>query len=366
MVYSQQSSPLDEKIKHGIDLIYNIKFDSAETVFKDVMLNYPDDPSGRFFLAMVDWWRIVLDLDNESHDEIFYAKLEDVIYHCDKILEKNENNINALFFKGGAIGFRGRLRAIRDSWIKSADDGREALPLLKHAFALDSTNLDILFGMGIYNYFADVIPDRFPYIKPLMIFFPKGNKQLGIKLLIEASEKAKFASTEALYFLMTLYYQFEEDFPEARNYALKLVQKYPDNPLFHRYLGRAYIRMGDYETAAGIFRKIYEKSFNGFDGYNLNARREALYYMGIQHRYIGKFDSSATELKMCIDVSKQIDKKGDESGFQTSAALNLGLVYDQMKEREKALETYKYVLSIKDWNDCHELAKRYIDKPYGN
>jgi tetratricopeptide (TPR) repeat protein len=362
----QDFTPFEHRIRKGIDLIYNIKFDSAEVIFKEIMTNYPEHPAGRFFLAMIDWWRIALDYDDESRDELFYAKLEDVIFHSERLLKKNQRDINALFFKGGAIGFRGRLRAIRDSWIKAADDGREALPLLQLAYSIDSTNYDILFGMGIYNYFASVIPDRFPYIKPLMIFFPKGDKTTGITQLIEASKKAKYASTEATYFLLTLYYQFEDDFYEARDYAEKLVNKYPDNPIFQRYHGRTYVKLGDYENAANIFRDVYKKSQDGFAGYGLNARREALYYMGIYYRYIANFDSAVTLLKECIDVSKQIDKKGNESGFQTSAALNLGLVYDQLKNREKAVETYKYCLSIKDWNNSHELAKMYLEKAYGS
>ena len=75
-------------------------------------------------------------------------------------------------FKGGAIGFRGRLRATRDSWIKAADDGREALPIVEQASKLDSNNTDVELGFGIYNYYAAVIPDEYPMIKPLMIFFP--------------------------------------------------------------------------------------------------------------------------------------------------------------------------------------------------
>lgn len=356
----------DLRVKKGIDYIYNIEFDSAEIVFKKLMLDYPENPAGRFFLAMIDWWRIAIDPDNESLDNLFFEKLEDVIYHCDQILKKDEKNLDAIFFKGGAIGFRGRLRGLRNSWIKAADDGREALPLLQLAWSIDSTNYDLLFGMGIYNYFAEVIPDEFPYVKPLMIFFPKGNKQLGIQQLQMAAEKAKYASTESMYFLLYIYYHYEENIFQARRYASILHEKYPKNPIFHRYLGRAYIRYGDYKTASEIFKEVFERSEKGFPGYNKNAMREAAYYIGMNYRLEGKYDSSAFFFKKCVDVSKEIDKKGDESGFQSYAALNLGIVYDLMGKREEAIEAYKYVLSIKDWSDAHSSAEKYLQIPYGN
>ncbi len=361
----KSNSDFDLRIKRGIDYIYNIQFDSAEVVFKKLMLDYPESPAGRFFLAMIDWWKIAIDPDNESFDDLFYEKLEDVIYHCDQILEKDERNLDAIFFKGGAIGFRGRLRALRDSWIKAADDGREALPLLKLAWSIDSTNYDILFGMGIYNYFAEVIPEQYPYIKPLMIFFPKGNKNLGIQQLKIAAEKAKYASTESKYFLLTLYYYFEEDIYQAQIYASELHKLYPMNPIFHRFLGRTYIRFGDYTTASKIFLEVFERGKKNLPGYNKNSMREASYYIAMNYRLEGKYDSSAHYFKVCLDISKELDKKGEESGFQTSAALNLGIVYDLMENRDEAIKYYQYVLSIKDWGDSHSAAKRYLNSPYG-
>ncbi len=361
----ETQSDFEKRVKKGIDYIYNIQFDSAEVIFKKLMLDYPDNPAGRFFLAMIDWERIAIDPENENYDELFFEKIEDVIYHCDELLKKDKSDLDAIFFKGGAIGFRGRLRALRDSWIKAADDGREALPLLQLAWSIDSTNYDILFGMGIYNYFAEVIPEEFPYIKPLMIFFPKGNKELGIRQLKNAAEKARYAATEAKYFLLTLYYHYEQDIHQARLYADELHKLYPLNPIFHRYLGRTYIRYGDYDGASTIFQEIYDRALLKFPGYTKNAMREASYYIGMNYRLNGQLDSSAFYFQKCLELSKELDKKGEESGFQTSAALNLGIVYDLMSKREEAIKLYQYVLTIKDWGDSHFSAKRYLQTPYG-
>ena len=122
---------VDSTISQGIKQIYNIQFSDAEKTFKSLIADYPQKPQGRFFLAMIDWWKILVDPDNESYDDIFYQKLEDVIYQCDDILNKKPDDTEALFFKRGAIGFRGRLRAYRDSWLKAADDGRQALPIVE-------------------------------------------------------------------------------------------------------------------------------------------------------------------------------------------------------------------------------------------
>src|SRR5690606_4198606 len=81
-----QDSKFDSLVTVGIKQIYNIKFPEAEKTFRQVIADYPDHPAGRFFLAMIDWWRILINLDSEEYDELFYQKLEDVIYQCDQIL----------------------------------------------------------------------------------------------------------------------------------------------------------------------------------------------------------------------------------------------------------------------------------------
>jgi hypothetical protein len=69
------------------------------------MADYPQHPAGRFFIAMIDWWKILLDPDNESYDEIFFQKLEDVIYQCDQLLDKNPKDVDALFLKADQLDF---------------------------------------------------------------------------------------------------------------------------------------------------------------------------------------------------------------------------------------------------------------------
>ena len=170
-----QKSNYDSLLKAGINQIYNIKFSEAEKTFQLLKKEYPKRPASRFFFAMIDWWKIVLSEENEEQDEQFYNKIEETVDFCDEILDNDPNNIDALFFKGGAIGFRGRLNVMRENWFSAADDGREALPLVEHAYELDPTNVDVKLGFGIYNYLAAVIPERYPIVKPVMIFFPSGD-----------------------------------------------------------------------------------------------------------------------------------------------------------------------------------------------
>ncbi len=356
-------SQFDSLITAGIYQIYNIKFEQAEKTFELVRRKYPHHPAGKFFDAMIVWWKIMLDTKNESYDDIFVDKLENVIALCDSILDEDPGNIDAMFFKGGSLGFRGRLYALRKEWLNAALDGKDALPLVYKVYELDPENVEVKLGFGIYNYYAKAIPEKYPFIKPVMIFFPEGNKELGIKQLKEVAQRAKYAKIEARFFLLTLYYQYEEKYNQALYYAKMLVNDFPDNPTFQRYYGRIYVRKGDYKSAVSVFGNILAKCKAGLTGYTEKVEREAVYYIGVKYDIDKKLDSALVMFNRCVELSGKID--GDEpSGFQVNAVLYLGMVYDQLNQREKAIAQYKKVLAMDEYKNSHERAEKYLKRPY--
>ncbi len=362
-IYPQNGS-FDSTIVRGIKQIYNIKFNDAEKTFKGLIANYPDKPQGRFFLAMIDWWKIMLDPDNESYDDILFQKLEDVIYQCDEILKEDPGNGDALFFKGGSIGFRGRLRAYRDSWLKAADDGRLALPIVERASKLDPKNTDVQLGFGIYNYYAAVIPNEFPLIKPLMIFFPSGDKKKGIDQLTNVALNGMYAKYEARYFLMTLNFSYENNPFKADEWAQMLMNDFPDNPVFERWRGRIKAKEGNYFASDSIFRDVLSKASRNLPGYNsTNTKREAVYYIGFEYRLMKNLDSAKVYFDRCAKYSLELDKK-EASGFLINSYLYLGMINDEWGNRPVAINYYKQILDLKEYGNSHSLAEEYLKTPY--
>ncbi len=353
----------DSLVKAGVDQIYGIEFDIAEKTFDTVLREYPKHPSGKFFKAMITWWRILLDLDNESLDDKFYDQLEECIDQCDEILDNNEKNVDALFFKGGSIGFRGRLLAIRESWFKAALDGKEGLGIVYKAYEADPKNSDIQLGFGIYHYYADVIPSKYPAVKPFMVFFPKGDKIKGLKELEYVAWNGRYARIESRYFLMTLNFQFEENMNDTRRWGKILLNDFPNNPNFQKYYGLTFVKENNYPEAVKTFRDIYNKCLKGMPGYNKRAEREASYYIAMDYKLRDKVDSAAAFFEKSEKLSRQIDKN-EESGFLINTVFYLGMLYDQLGMREKAIKYYKETLDMRERNDSHKYAEQYLKTPY--
>ena len=354
---------LDSLIVTGIHQIYSIDFEQAEKTFEIVRNEYPDHPAGKFFDAMIVWWKILLDLRSEIYDDLLREKLNEVIDKCDEILDEDENNVDALFFKGGALGYRGRLSTLRNEWFDAAADGKDALPLVFYAYDLDSTNTDVVLGFGIYNYFAEVIPKRYPAVEPLMIFFPEGNRKKGIEQLEFVSKHGKYAKYEALYFLMTSFYSIEKNNYKALEYAKILNEEFPKNPRFESYRGRINIRLNNYNEAFRIFSSIINKYNLGFTGYTERIRREAEYYVG---DYYYKKDSLILAEEHFLNaelLSHKVDRDED-SGFLVNALLFLGKIKDIEGSREKAITYYNEVLELDEFNNSYEKAEKYLQIPY--
>jgi len=352
----------DSLIQLGAGYIYNVEFDKARGYFSEVMNKYPEHPAGYFLDAMIEWWKILLYRDTKEFDNEFLNKIEKVIEVSDAILEQNEFDIKGLFFKGGALGFRGRFWALRESWIRAASDGHEAFNILMECWKTAPGNHDIMLGTGIYNYFAEAIPEKYPYLKPLLTFLPPGDKVMGIKQLQACSRHALYSGVEAEVVLMQVYYTFEKNNSKAMEMAEYLSGKYPRNPYFQRYLGRTYVINGLADEWEKVWRNILNNYIAKERGYDVMSAREALYYIGMALMRRSDYDMALKYFLKCDEACRVLDD--DPSGFQVQSNLYIGKIYDKKKKRDLAKKQYEKVLNWDDNGGSHSQAKRYLKNPY--
>ena len=357
----------DARIQEGVDLIYRLEFVAADTYFDAIITREPDNPLGHFFRAMVTWWRVLVDLEDTSHDEAFYRLLKECIDVCDRRLEEDEEDFDAILFKAGAIGFRGRLRGDRDQFLRAASDGLKCLPLLKKSRALEPTNKDILFGQGIYNYFAEVIPKKYPIVRPVMLFLNAGDRELGLQQLEEVAAEGRYAKAEAAYFLAQIYRIFENDKARALKYLDNLYERYPQNALFHRYRARTLAELGRWDRAIPSYRRAVEESQRGARGYHTRGQIEARYYLGKYAFTKNRLDEARSEFEIADSLSLSLGVRPQDQavrGYVALANLYLGMTYDQLGRRAEAIRCYERVRSLPGHGASRKLAKKYAGSAY--
>ena len=77
----------------------------------------------------------------------------------------------------------------------------------------------------------------------------------------------------------------------------------------------------------------------------------------------GKTDEALSSFYRVDELSRSIDH-GEQSGFMSMANLRIGMIYDVQKKRDLAILQYKKVLDMKDFQDAHDQAERYLKIPY--
>lgn len=348
-------------VKQGLDDLYNLRFREAEAIFDIVDRQYPSHPIGPFLKSLTTWWEILLDLSDTSHDKAFFKAMDEVIDRSDKMLKRDDDNLDAMFFKGAALGFRGRLRSNRGDWFKSAMDGRKAMNYVLSVADQNSENDDYVFGRGIYDYFAEVVPAKYPFVKPVMAFFPAGDRDRGLMLLERTAMDGYLIQVEAAYFLLQINYIFESDYSESVRWAEWLRQRYPDNSFFHAIEGRVHASFGRWHMVAPIFDEILRRYLNGDPGYNDSVAEQALYYLGRRQMVLRNYQEALDYFLKLEALASRLD---DDTYFKVYGRLRQGMAYDAMGERELAVQRYREVLDMKDWPGVHDRARRYIKQSY--
>jgi tetratricopeptide (TPR) repeat protein len=351
----------EQIILKGMDHMYHMRLDSAKIEYDMIVKMAPKDPAGYFYLSLIEWWKIIIDKDNDYNDEKFFNSVEKVIDVSEDALDRNENDENALFYKGGAIGYRGLVHSFRESWLKAAEDGRKALSLFQDASEINPGNKEVIFGNGIYNYFAEYVPEKYPFLKPLLILFPKGDKVKGLMQIKETATNSTYAKTEAKLILSYLYLRYEKNYKECEYYSNDLYTQYPENPVFAKYLYNAYVGDAKFNEAVQGWKQVLQfADENRFGFNNKSLIREANYYIGFCLMHLGQNEESLKYLLKSEQLSYEIDK--GETMIKAFTILWLGVVDSRLGNKEKAKEYFNTVLKMENFGDSHQQAEIYLSR----
>ena len=369
-----QSGSMDQQVHRGLDLIYNMEFARADSVLDSVIAENPGHPAGYFYRATVMFWRAITNPDNTTYDVEYKAWLQKAVDRADSLLEKNPQDIAGLFYKGGAIGMRARIYEYRIGASDAMDliqlilgDAKKGVQYLDQLENIIPDNSDILFGRGVYNYYVEAEKEENPSLAPVIsLMFPTGNKAAGLQMLEMAAAHATYASVEAKFELMHIYYALERNYPRAYAIAKDLTSKYPNNVQFLHYLGFAAYTENNVAQYDSVYHIMLDRSRERRDAYTIKQAREAMFFIGVAQikKPNGNMDSALYSLYNSDLLSRKINGSGLQDWWVTDAEFYMGQAYDVRGDRKSAILQYQRVLNLPDHNRDHADAQRYLTTPY--
>jgi hypothetical protein len=123
---------------------------------------------------------------------------------------------------------------------------------------------DFYFITGLYNYYREAYATAHPIYKPALIFFPHGNKRLGLSQLKIAADSAIFLAAESMTFLAGIYQDFEKDAAKAIQYSKKLKDTFPRNYEFRIQYIRDLLVIKKFGEAESLLNSMPYESLNRF------------------------------------------------------------------------------------------------------
>jgi hypothetical protein len=323
----------------AINLLYNYKFDEADKEFRWLKYRYPKHPMPHFLMGLAEWWKIVPNTDNKAYDDAFLMHMDSTIELAEKMYDNEKNKIEPAFFLAAAYAFKGRLYSERESWTKAAFAGKRSLKYFEVCKGNGDLTPELLFGDGLYNYYAEWVPKEYPILKPILALFPKGNKKLGEQQLEKVGNNAFYTRVEARYFLLQIY-SMENEYNKAYEMAKYMWQTFPNNPYFERYFCRTAFVTGKSEEASTAAKNILDKIDQKMPGYEGVSGRNAAYVLAYYNmQYLKNYDLAGQYYQKAIDFS--VRTNSTNAGYYVSSLLGMGKIAEMKNNYDEALRYYK-------------------------
>jgi predicted Zn-dependent protease len=336
------------ELEGAVDNMYNFKYERAEKQFKSIRRRYPEHPLPYFLMGLSQWWKIVpTNIQTLKYDDIFFAYMDTTIQKAEAMYEKDESNVEAAFFLAASYGFSARLHSERSNWRKATVASKRSLDFLEKAKAGNGLSPEFLFGEALFNYYAVWIPENYPMLRPVLVFFPNGDKRLGLKQLSYVSKTGFYTGTESKLFLMKILANEEKKMQEALEVSEDLALKYPDNAYFQRFYARLLFVNGHFTKAERVSEEILSKLALKMPGYEPVSGRYASYILGYinQHKY-RDFEKAKSHYKNTIMFAEMTNER--DSGYFVNSYLNLARIAKQQKDKAAANNYYAVVLKASD------------------
>ena len=225
----------------------------------------PHHPLGYLLEAEALWWRIWCTSAEFKYGMTYprrRAKLAADQHYFDLAVKvsalaaakiASTETAESHFYAGMGDAIAARLYGLRGENRATARYGVRAREHLLRAIALDPTFADADFGLGLYNYYADTLSA----IARMLRFFmgiPGGNKQDGIRQLEHAIAEGTLTSSEARFYLAISLHNYDQNYHQALEIAVPLIQKYPSNPLFQLIVADLHAKLGHKDVASEHYR----------------------------------------------------------------------------------------------------------------
>ena len=372
----------------GSEALYNLDYEGARKIFKEMAVEFPNYPAGPQFLAdtllieaLYQTRRLQASLYNSDS---FYSENEDKAdpklvdqfrtytrqarQLTEARLKQYPNDTEALYFFGAIEGLKASFEeTVERRHFAALKDGNDAVDKHRDVIKLDPNYRDAEMTIGLYDYTVGALPLAKKVAAGFLGY--RGSKKRGIATIERVSREGNWVKEDAKTLLILLYTR-EKRFAEAATIARDLGAKYPRNYLYKLEMADALVAEAELERElnhAAAPSAAETEAFATFESLlhdrNLpETTRKALdlihFKYGEALMTAGLYDRAAKEFVASTQVV------GAQEGLATMAHLYAAQAWDLSGKRTDALAQYRAVLSRPNIYDAHSQAEMGLKEVY--
>ena len=215
--------------------IYNYEFDQANRLIKNSSTNSNQNELD-MLKSNLAWWQIVSGELSESQWTSSYEETTSAVIK--RLSKKAQDSINndELAILLHSYFLRTRYNMLRGDYFDGMKDLQNCLAYTKKSLNRSDESESLNLGAGLYNYLIAKSYDEYLLLRPYLSFYPSGNADLGLQQ-IQACQNSenRLIRTEARYFLMKIFNEWEDNQERSLEYCTMLCKDYPQNLIFKIY-----------------------------------------------------------------------------------------------------------------------------------
>lgn len=241
------------------DAILGAQFDEAD---RQLMQACPPAPEGacRALAPAAIWWRILIDPDSRGLDQRLTDAADAAVGANEAWTRREPQRAEAWFYLAGSYAPLVQWRVLRGQRLAAARDGKKIKDALERALQFDPALADAYFGIGAYHYYAGVAPMAAKILRWLLLL-PGGDRDRGLREMLEAREHGRLLQGEADFQIHILYLWYEQKPTEALRLLERLDAKYPANPVFRQRIAEIFsLYLHDHAASADAWRNLLARA----------------------------------------------------------------------------------------------------------
>ena len=248
----------DGLIRQATESSYNMHLDQARAAARDLQTKFPDHPAGYTIMAETYWWEAQSDPHNKMIEDAYYRAQDIAVQKAEAALKAGKYaKFEILAYLASAHGSYARFQVTqKDAYFSALRAGLRAHKYAEQVYELDKNYYDIYVGLGAFNFFTGSLP---AVIKPFaFIIGARGDRELGLRQLHTAMEKARYSRTEARIVYYTAMLE-DKQYGVALSTLDKLIADYQDNQVLYVWATELFRERKKNLEGADYFERVYER-----------------------------------------------------------------------------------------------------------